>query len=145
MKNFSVFFKIVLLIIISCSVYPDEIEYGVDNCHFCSMTIIDNKFSAELVTTKGKVFKFDAIECMISFINDHTELKYSYILSADYSSPGNLFDAQIGTFIISKNIPSPMGAFLSGYVSEDIAMEVLSEADGNLYSWNSLQRELISR
>ncbi|MDH5605047.1 MAG: hypothetical protein OEY51_13950, partial [Cyclobacteriaceae bacterium] len=50
---------------ISCTPKPEEIKYGEDLCHFCSMAIVDDKFSAQYVTKKGRAYKFDAIECMI--------------------------------------------------------------------------------
>jgi len=145
MRHYSAIFLYLMLINTSCSISPKKIEYGFDNCHFCNMTIIDNKFSAELVTIKGRVFKFDAIECMIRSINENTDLKYSYILVADHSSPGNLFDAHKGSFIISKNIPSPMGAFLSGYPTEDIAKQVLKEAGGTFFDWDGIKQEYINK
>ena len=32
------------------------------------MTIVDRQHAAEAVTSKGKVFKFDAIECMVCLL-----------------------------------------------------------------------------
>ena len=33
----------------------------------CKMTLVDKKFGAEVVTKKGKVYKFDDLNCMIKF------------------------------------------------------------------------------
>ena len=38
----------------SCSTEPEPLHYGTDVCHFCKMTLVDNKFGAELVTKNGK-------------------------------------------------------------------------------------------
>ncbi len=59
---------ILLLIVTNCSVSPKAIDYGNDGCHFCKMTIVDKLHAAEVVTNKGKVYKFDATECMINFM-----------------------------------------------------------------------------
>ena len=48
------------------------------------MTIVDNKHSAELVTTKGKVYKFDAIECMIRHLQNIEDQQYQFILKPIY-------------------------------------------------------------
>ena len=32
------------------------------------MTIVDPRYGAELVTTKGKVYKYDAVECLINSV-----------------------------------------------------------------------------
>ena len=54
--------KLVVLLfivtIVSCDVKPQAIAYGEDACHFCRMTIVDRQHSAELVTVKGKVYKY---------------------------------------------------------------------------------------
>ena len=59
-----------LLLVFSCNVSPKPIDYGSDGCHFCKMTIVDKVHAAEIVTKKGKVYMFDATECMINFRKD---------------------------------------------------------------------------
>ena len=56
-----------LIFISACTVEPQPIQYGRDNCAFCKMTIVDGRYGSELVSSKGKVFKFDAVECLINF------------------------------------------------------------------------------
>ena len=55
----------ILMLLISCKIEPQAIEYGKDQCSFCVMNIVDKTHSAQYVTKKGKQFKFDAIECMV--------------------------------------------------------------------------------
>ena len=66
------------VLIIGCEVKPQEIAYGQDACHFCKMTIVDRQHAAELVTVKGKAFKYDAIECMMNHLKrwNHPEVKF---------------------------------------------------------------------
>lgn len=66
MKFFSIF--LLLFVLTSCSNKIQDINYGSDSCDFCSMGIVDQGHASQLVTTKGKNFKFDAIECMTHFI-----------------------------------------------------------------------------
>ena len=141
MNNYSksIISLFILILLITCSSGPQAIEYGKDNCQFCSMTITDNKHASELVTTKGKTYKYDSIECMIRYANINTEKEYSYLLIADYSNPGNLVDAKSSTYLISKKLPSPMGAFLTGFLSEKDAQLILAEKGGNLYNWDGIQ------
>ena len=102
-----------VVLFLGCFGNPKPIQYGVDNCQFCEMTIVDDRHSSELVTNKGKVFKFDAIECMIREISYNPDQEYKYILIADYNDPGKLINATTSFFLISENIPSPMGEYLS--------------------------------
>ena len=138
-------FKVILLcnIIIffsACSVKPKPIEYGVDSCAFCDMTIIDNKFSAELVTEKGKVYKFDAIECMLRYNYKNVNHPIELYLIADYANPGELVDAHKSTFLVSKNIPSPMGSYLSGYKLQSDAQSALNSEGGARYDWDQINK-----
>lgn len=127
-----------LLLFISCNVSPQAIDYGNDGCHFCKMTIVDKVHAAEVVTKKGKVYKFDASECMINFMKEFNTNDIELYLSNNYTEPEALIDATKATFLISENIPSPMGAFLSAFKNENDAKKTKSEKGGELYSWEEL-------
>ena len=131
-----------LLYLLACTAEPKPIDFGNDNCQFCNMTIMDNKHAAELVTVKGKVFKFDAIECMLRYIARTDKQEYAYQLIADYSSPGELVNAEQSMYLISKNLPSPMGAFLSGFLSDEAAKLAMEENGGVLYSWEQIKEKI---
>ena len=63
-----------LLLFSSCKTEPKPIDFGSDACEFCQMIIIDNHYGGELITEKGKVFKFDSGECMARYIkSQHLE------------------------------------------------------------------------
>lgn len=121
----------------SCAVEESPIVYGKDACHFCKMNIVDKQHAAEIVTEKGKPFKYDAIECMMLDISAN-EKKISLYLVTDYLTPGKLVDATKATYLISENLPSPMGANLTGFESKVEAEKFQVEKSGNLYSWNEL-------
>lgn len=127
-----------LLLFLSCNVSPKPIDYGSDGCHFCKMTIVDKIHAAEIVTQKGKVYKFDATECMINFMEEFDTTEIALYLSNNYTTPESLIDATKATFLISENIPSPMGAFLSAFEDKADAERMQSEKGGTLYNWNEL-------
>lgn len=127
-----------LLVLFSCNVAPQPIDYGNDGCHFCKMTIVDKVHAAEIVTKKGKVYKFDATECMVNFLEDFNASEVKLYLSNNYLEPEILIDATQATFLISENIPSPMGAFLSAFKTKEDAKNVQSKKGGTLYTWKEL-------
>ena len=131
-----------LLTFFSCNVSPQAIDYGNDGCHFCKMTIVDKVHAAEIVTNKGKVYKFDATECMVNFMEDFDTSEIKLYLSNNYTQPETLTDATKATFLISENIPSPMGAFLSAFKNKEDAQKMQSEQSGTLYTWDELQIHL---
>mgnify|MGYP001814081582 CR=1 FL=1 len=126
------------LMLISCNVSPKPIEYGSDGCHFCKMTIVDKIHAAEIVTKKGKVYKFDATECMVNFLKEFDTSEIALFLSNNYIEPEALIDATKATFLISKNIPSPMGAFLTAFKNKVDAEKIQAEKGGKLYTWEEL-------
>lgn len=141
MKN-SVFVLLCLLVFTACNVGPEPINYGQDGCHYCKMTIVDKVHAAEIVTNKGKIYKFDATECMINFRSEFETSEVKMYLSNDFMEPTALIDSEKATFLISKNIPSPMGAFLTAFKSKEDAIKMQEEQEGTLYTWDELLSHL---
>lgn len=127
-----------LWLISSCTPEPQPIEYGADMCEFCKMSIVDAQHAAELVTSKAKVFKFDAIECMINFSKEKKDMKYAFQLVNDYTKPKALVDAEKSYFLISEKLQSPMGANLTAFGNKKDAQEMLQAKGGKLYTWTNL-------
>jgi len=123
------------LLLMSCSVSPERINYGSDACSYCSMTIVDQQHAAQYVTKKGKAFKFDSIECMMNSLKETDSAKIELFLVNGFDKPGKLIDGTKATYLISKNITSPMGEFLSAFESEETAGVVKTEQTGELFTW----------
>lgn len=130
--------SVCLLLFMACSIEPEPIHFGEDACHFCKMAIVDNQHAAEFVTKKGKVYKFDAAECMLNQLKTFDEATIKMFLVSDYASPGKLTDAKTATYLISKTIPSPMGAFLSAFELELDAVKTQKTSGGEIYTWAQL-------
>ncbi len=142
MKSFKLFLIlfIILFTLTSCAIEQSPIDYGKDACYFCKMNIVDRQHAAEIVTDKGKPYKYDAIECMMQDIKEReNEFEVALYLITDYSEPGKLIDAVKATYLISEKLPSPMGANLTGFAKKEDAIKTQTEKDGNIYSWNELK------
>ncbi|QBA63218.1 nitrous oxide reductase accessory protein NosL [Muriicola soli] len=142
MKSTCYLIVLSLVLLISCKPGPDPIQYGFDGCHYCSMTIVDKQHASEFVTQKGKVYKFDASECMINFTKDFDSSVIALYLVNDYNNPGVLVDATRATYLISENIPSPMGAYLTAFNSKEEANIARDINQGILLSWDELGQRL---
>ena len=138
MKNIFILI-FVLFLTVSCTVEESPINYGKDACNFCKMNIVDRQHAAEIVTKKGKAFKYDAIECMVREIKEKDENEIAHFLINNYTAPGKLVDAVSATYLISENLPSPMGANLTGFNNKEDAEIVLKEKNGTLYTWTELK------
>jgi len=128
----------VLALLISCQVSPGKIDYGEQSCHFCRMTIVDRQHAAQFVNDKGKTYNFDATECLINYLSGVDEEDVGLLLVSDYNLPESLIEAELATFIISEEMPSPMGANLSALSTKAEAEEILQNKKGKIYNWNEL-------
>ena len=129
------------LLIAACSTEPQEINYGAENCHFCTMTISDDRFASELVLKTGKAQKYCSIECMVRDANrsesfTSEDVDNYYVI--DMTKPKVLIPATDVTFLVSEKIQSPMGANLAAFKEKTNAQELKEEWDGVLYSWKEL-------
>jgi copper chaperone NosL len=107
------------------------------------MTIVTKTHAAQMVTGKGKQFKFDAIECMIRFLNDKKELILdSNLLITDYNSPGTMINAKTASYVISEAVSSPMGANLTGFSSFEQAKKTINNLSAEYYDWDGIFKKL---
>lgn len=139
--NLFLIFIVSSIILSSCSSEPREIDYGKENCHFCSMTIMDKQFGSESMTNKGKIYTFCSIECMLWDYEAEKSAKkadFEMLLAKDYVKPEKFTNVNDLFFVVSQDIPSPMGAFLSAYSSKEKANEALQGKTGNVYTWSEL-------
>ncbi|MCF8243668.1 MAG: nitrous oxide reductase accessory protein NosL [Saprospiraceae bacterium] len=122
-------------LLVACQPAPQPLSLGQDVCAHCKMTIVDEQFAAELVTTKSKVFKFDAIECMMAFLKENDQSSYALYLVRDFESPNDWQDATTSSYLISKEIPSPMGGYLSAWNNEQNALRMQANKGGEVHTW----------
>lgn len=142
MKFNSLLTIVLALFFSSCSVAPVPIDYGKEACHFCKMNIVDNQHATEIVTKKGKAFKYDALECLINDLKTQNPNEIALILTTTIDSPGELLDAHQATYLISENMPSPMGANLNAFKDKKVAEKANEQKEGILLSWKEVNAKL---
>jgi len=123
----------------SCKVKPVEIDFGHENCAWCQMTIVDNRFACELVNDKGKAFKFDAVECLAQYYLEHQETAWSYIVFMPFDQPGNFYKESELVFVQSDSIRSPMGGGLAAYLD----VEKKDSTTQSIYEWPDLLKNIM--
>lgn len=134
----------IAILFAGCSREPQPIHYGHDQCSYCKMTITDTRYGSELITGKGKIYKFDSAECLVDFVaSGEVEEKNIYkLLITDFVTPENFTDAKTALYLISQNLPSPMGANLTGFQNRSDAEKFREEFDGKILSWEEVTREI---
>ncbi|MBL0183409.1 MAG: nitrous oxide reductase accessory protein NosL [Chitinophagaceae bacterium] len=131
-----------LLVLTSCSTGPQAITPGVDNCYFCKMTVSDTRFGAEVVT-KGRIYKFDDMHCLLSFLRssmiEKEQVKDVYV--TNYSGDHQLINAQDAMMLKSDELRSPMGGNMAAFNNNDSMAAVMKKFPGNAVNWNELNRQ----
>jgi len=104
------------------------------------MGVADSKFGSEIITDKGKIYKFDDVGCMIRFMKaDGIEKKnISRNLVVNYEKQNDLIDADKAVLIVSESTKSPMGFNIAAFSSK----ESVSRIEGKIFSWNELYNKV---
>jgi copper chaperone NosL len=131
------------LLLVACQIEPEPLSYGKDACHHCKMTLVDKKFGAEILTTKGKIYKFDDVNCMLNFYNSgETPVEnIEQVLVIDFSHPEKLVDARTASYIKSDAIKSPMASNIAAFGLGSDLRKMNTQWNGAQLSWEQLQKE----
>lgn len=131
-----------LLISAGCSTEPEPLRFGHDSCAHCKMSISDQRFGAEIVTKKGKKYKYDAAECMLRATDEKMKSDAAGYWVIDASGTGNLVNAETAYYLVSDKLPSPMGANISAFGTEQARDKAHAEFGGQAYTWNDVKTSL---
>ncbi|MCF7824673.1 MAG: nitrous oxide reductase accessory protein NosL [Candidatus Marinimicrobia bacterium] len=129
-----------LLGIVGCELTPQPINYGGDDCDYCRMTIVEEHYGTEILTKKGKAFKFDSIECLAAFlIKDQVETDAIHELYfTDFEGAEQLYPLELMVFVQAKKLKSPMGLNISAYRNPETADNVALLYFGERLSWEQV-------
>jgi len=135
-------FVAVLMSVGGCNTDPQAIRLGKDNCDFCKMAISDARFGAEIVTKKGKIYKFDDAHCIIGYL--HAEKlnaeQIDGIYFTNFNSPHQLLPVEQIHFLQSPALKSPMNGNIAALSHEDSLVSLLPQFRGNKISWEEMRK-----
>ena len=126
--------------LLSCSSDPVPLRFGEDACHTCKMILMDKKFGSELVTKKGKVYKFDDVNCMLTYYNspEADPQEFAHRLVVDFSQPAKLIPAADAFYLKSPAIKSPMASQIAAFETKESMQNVQKESKGIYLVWGEL-------
>ena len=127
----------------SCNAGPQKIAVGADNCYSCKMTISDERFGAEVVTAKGKVYKFDDVHCVLSFLktNEVDPAKIKDIYLTDFCSTHQLMNVKQTVLLKSDILKSPMNGNIAAFDNRDSLIKMQQRYSGNTIEWAQLLQQ----
>jgi len=138
--NFPTAILLLPVLLSSCTAGPQPIVTGKDNCYFCKMTIADARYGAELVTKKGKLYKFDDLHCLLSFTKtkavDDEQVKDIYVV--DYAGSHALVKAAESFFIRGDAIHGPMNGNTIAFSNKDSMQQAAAQLKAAPIKWEQL-------
>ncbi|MEO6830612.1 MAG: nitrous oxide reductase accessory protein NosL [Chitinophagaceae bacterium] len=116
----------------SCNSGPEPLKLNRDQCDYCKMTIADARFGAEILTKKGKVWKFDDTHCLAGFLDENRvpreQIKNIYIVRFDGSH--ELLNVHAAFLLKAENLKSPMNGNVAAFADEKSRNEAAEKLGG---------------
>ncbi len=142
--NYLVTSLALVILFSSCSAQPEPFKYGSDECHVCKMTIMDPKFGCEVITHKGKVYKFDDVICLARFYEEgkvpEKDIKQTVVIN--FEKENEFLDMEKAHFVLAKEIRSPMNSHAAAFATKEAAEKFNTGKTGILLGWGELLKKL---
>ncbi|POS03109.1 copper chaperone NosL [Flavobacterium croceum DSM 17960] len=136
MKSFLIL--LITFFVISCnSNRPKPIKLNSENCEFCKMTIANGKFGAELITQKGRYYKFDDVACMLQYTKSNQVLVKMFFVN-DYLKENELVTAEKCFFLKGGTINSPMRGNIAAFSSDKEQKEFQTKLNAEPMTWQQV-------
>jgi copper chaperone NosL len=131
---------LVPLLMLACDTGPEPVHLGAEECAHCSMLITERRYAAQLVSTRGKAFKFDSIECLRAFVQAGAVAPGDTrsIWVTDSEAGAGWLDAHGAVFLRSPALRTPMGGGLAAYELAVDARRAAEQLGGEVLSWSQL-------
>lgn len=121
---------------------PKPIKLNSDSCDNCKMTISNGKFGAELITEKGRHYKFDDISCMIKFAKSGTSVPAKTFYVNDYLQDNTLIPAEKAFYLKDGTINSPMRGNTAAFSTKQEAEQYQTKLSAEPSSWDEIFNSL---
>ncbi|WP_136668815.1 nitrous oxide reductase accessory protein NosL [Flavobacterium sp. H122] len=137
--------KKVLLVLVSVFLWschpsgPKSLKLNTDSCDFCKMSISSGKHGAEVVTQKGRVYKFDDIGCMMQYVKENNETEFKEFYVGDFSKTNELIRAEQSVFLQGGTIQSPMNSKIIAFSTMEEAKKHNNSLKARVVSWNDIK------
>jgi copper chaperone NosL len=101
---------------------------------------MDPKFGGEIITKKGKAYKFDDMVCMINFLKSDQvkEVDISQRVVANFNKQNDFVDVDKVFFLVSPELKSPMAGNSAAFISGVEAEKIKTTTPGEIQRWKDL-------
>lgn len=140
----SVLAMVLALLAGACTVPgPRPVVLGSESCAHCHMTVADDRFIAQLVTSTGKVLIYDDPGCLATALRDGVvdEDRIRSVWVTDFLDPASLLDASEAWFVQSDAVHTPMASGLAALATRAQADSVAVSVQGAVLRWDAVRRD----
>ncbi len=128
-----------LIFIFSCSSNePKPIKINVDACDYCKMTISNGKFGAEILTKKGRYYKFDDMSCMLKYAKENKNVPVQSFFINDYTKDNALISAEQSYYLKDGKINSPMRGNIAAFETDKEQYNFQKQLNAELLNWEQV-------
>ena len=121
---------------LSCSSSEIEpIKLNSDKCDHCKMTISDGRFGAELKTKKGRIYKFDDIQCLQDYRKEYSSNEFVAFYVHSFPLKNELKDATKAFFVTHESLRSPMGGNTAAFENKAEAQSMADKLGVEAKTW----------
>ncbi|HEX7846545.1 MAG TPA: nitrous oxide reductase accessory protein NosL, partial [Chitinophagaceae bacterium] len=123
---------------------PEPFKYGTDECHACKMTIMDPKFGCEIITTKGKLYKFDDAICIARFLTENklAEKDIKQTLVINFDKQNDFLAVNKAVFVLAQAVKTPMNSHVAAFATKDAAEKFSADKSGAILNWKEVLLKL---
>lgn len=117
---------------------PVPIKLNVDNCDYCKMGISDGKHGAEIITQKGRAYKFDDIGCMVHYCEENQEVKIKAYYVHDYNQNNVLIPIEKAFLVSGGAVKSPMNGNIAAFSDKSQAKAFEAASSAKEIEWTAI-------
>ncbi len=118
---------------------PRPIALGTESCAHCHMTVADARFTAEAISTTGKITVFDDVGCLAAWLDENSApVASSWVTS--FVDRRTWLPADSAVYLQTDSLRTPMASGLIALRAGREADSVRAAMGGALHSW----REVLS-
>ena len=129
-----------LFLLLACEHAPAPIEPGADACELCRMGIADTRFAGQAISSTGKRWKFDSVECLTGFVQSlDPDVELHSVWVSGFDDPDTWLPASEALYLHSPTLTSPMGMGFAAFSSESARENARQRFPGEVLSWDEVR------
>ncbi len=117
---------------------PVPIQLNTDQCEYCKMSVSDPNFGAEVITDKGRVYKFDDLSCLVGYVNENPETAIGQYYVNAYGKDNELIDATGAHYVEGGSVHSPMNGNFAAFETQSEAEQAAKDLQAKPVTWDSI-------